>query len=294
MYVCMSVCCVFNSLHWLIIVWIDWSKLAANDPYGQFWENAQSSSPAPSSELKTLLQLAASGSARAQWTIGRAYAIGHGVPVDQIRARQWLKYAAKQGHAGAQFHLGQLEEKQLPYSCDDKGRYLYFPTGCTTTAVKWYDEAIKQNHPAAIWWRSFHSLKATADVKFDPPYTLTCMLQASAAGFDEFHNLNQLNFARHAAREWNDTPAQRLARSDLRPVSVIPPLGQCRKINGPIQECRVYIATRRPRYRWKCCQSKAAQPIHHTTESMISPMYLRCVYDFIWSKLSYQYGTATY
>jgi hypothetical protein len=232
----------------------------------------------------TLLQLAEAGSARAQWTIGRAYAIGHGVPVNRVQARHWLNHAAAQGHAGAQFHLGQLEEKRFElYSCNTRGRYMH---GCPTTAVRWYDEAIKQNHPAALWWGALHSLKGTEGTKLDPPYALTCMLQSSKAYYDPgFQNWNQLELARRAALEWNDTPGERLARSDLRPVSVLPPHGACRKINGPIQECRVYLATRRPHYRWKCCQSQAAQPLHHITDSIVSPMHLGCVYDFKLSEM---------
>jgi len=59
-----------------------------------------------------LLEEAQSGRAVDQFNLGYAYKQGGDLPNDQIKAEKWLKLAADQGHADAQFHLGLLYEEQ--------------------------------------------------------------------------------------------------------------------------------------------------------------------------------------
>lgn len=58
--------------------------------------------------LKTFQSLAAQGHAGAQYSLGRLYADGQGVPQDYEKARQWYEQAAAQGYAEAQYNLGVL------------------------------------------------------------------------------------------------------------------------------------------------------------------------------------------
>jgi uncharacterized protein len=51
-------------------------------------------------------QLADQGNARAQFSIGRMYYIGQGVPRDNAKADAWYRKAADQGFDYAQFNLG--------------------------------------------------------------------------------------------------------------------------------------------------------------------------------------------
>lgn len=51
---------------------------------------------------------AVSGDADAQFNLGQAYKLGHGVPVDPAQAEQWYRRAAQQGHQQAEDNLGLL------------------------------------------------------------------------------------------------------------------------------------------------------------------------------------------
>ena len=63
-------------------------------------------SATPASELEQLRQLAESGDANAQFTLGARYATGDGVPQDYATAAHWFTLAADQGHVVAQATLG--------------------------------------------------------------------------------------------------------------------------------------------------------------------------------------------
>ena len=52
--------------------------------------------------------LANQGDAGAQYSLGRLYAKGEGVPHDYGEAARWYGLAAEQGHGGAQFNLADL------------------------------------------------------------------------------------------------------------------------------------------------------------------------------------------
>ena len=50
--------------------------------------------------------LAEQGHARAQFALGNAYYLGRGVPQNHEEGVKWLRLAAEQGHADAQYNLG--------------------------------------------------------------------------------------------------------------------------------------------------------------------------------------------
>jgi len=52
--------------------------------------------------------LANQGDAGAQYSLGRLYAKGEGVPHDYVEAATWYRLAADQGHGAAQFDLADL------------------------------------------------------------------------------------------------------------------------------------------------------------------------------------------
>lgn len=52
--------------------------------------------------------LAEQGDARAQYMVGLAYGLGHGVPQSYAEAAKWYRRAADQGNSDAQTNLGAL------------------------------------------------------------------------------------------------------------------------------------------------------------------------------------------
>lgn len=55
--------------------------------------------------------LAHEGHAPAQFNLGQLYRAGHGVPIDLGLARYWYEEAAAQGHGFAQYNLGIMYER---------------------------------------------------------------------------------------------------------------------------------------------------------------------------------------
>lgn len=62
----------------------------------------------PKQELAEVVKKAASGDATAQYTLGRAYVKGEGVPKDAVKAVELLQHSAAQGNARAQDYLGRM------------------------------------------------------------------------------------------------------------------------------------------------------------------------------------------
>jgi hypothetical protein len=56
--------------------------------------------------LREFRPLAEQGHAKAQYSLGRMYHLGRGVPQDYVEAVKWFRAAAEQGHAFAQQNLG--------------------------------------------------------------------------------------------------------------------------------------------------------------------------------------------
>jgi hypothetical protein len=77
------------------------------------------------------------GDPQAQFTLGRRYQNGWGVPKDCEQAAIWYRRAAEQGWADAQANLGVLYEEGRGIPRDD------------AQAVYWYGKAAEQGHSYA-------------------------------------------------------------------------------------------------------------------------------------------------
>jgi len=76
--------------------------------------------------------LAEAGNALAQFCMGRLYANGFGVPMDDAQALHWYGAAAEQGHSEAQFNLGVFHANGWGVEMDD------------AAATHWYQLAAEQ------------------------------------------------------------------------------------------------------------------------------------------------------
>ncbi len=90
-------------------------------------------------DLATWRERADRGDAEALNALGNAYALGQGVPRDDLEARRHYEAAAALGHAPACFNLGLMHEL---------GRGV--PRG-EAEAARWYRQAAEQNHPRAAY-----------------------------------------------------------------------------------------------------------------------------------------------
>jgi uncharacterized protein len=77
------------------------------------------------------------GHAKAQYNLGQMYRQGEGVLQDDKTAVKWYTLAAEQGVADAQYNLGVMYDNGLGVPQDYK------------TAVKWWTLAAEQGHPSA-------------------------------------------------------------------------------------------------------------------------------------------------
>ena len=94
--------------------------------------------PDPLAEAVTWLRLAAEqGHAEAQFNLGLMYVRGEGVPQNFAEAVTWFRRAAKQGHAEAQFYLGLMYVRGEGVPED------------WAEAVNWVRLAAKQGHAEA-------------------------------------------------------------------------------------------------------------------------------------------------
>lgn len=88
------------------------------------------------------------GHAKAQFKLGAMYVNGEGVPEDDAEAVRWFRKAAEQGHALAQYSLGYKH-----YTGDGVLKDY-------TEAVKWFNMAAAQgNSPAQYYLGLIHSSK---------------------------------------------------------------------------------------------------------------------------------------
>ena len=81
--------------------------------------------------------LAAQGNARAQFSLGLSYELGHGVSQDTQEAAKWYRKAAEQGHVEAQFLLGVMYTQGQGVPQDAQA------------ALKWFRKAAKQGDAEA-------------------------------------------------------------------------------------------------------------------------------------------------
>jgi len=77
--------------------------------------------------------LAEKGDADAEFNLGQAYRLGHGVPTNLAAAKTWFERAAAQGHVDAQTTLG----------------LLLFENGDQAEALKWLKQAADHDEPRA-------------------------------------------------------------------------------------------------------------------------------------------------
>jgi TPR repeat protein len=87
--------------------------------------------------LRLARPLAEQGDGAAEAVLGRLYARGRGVPLDEAQAVQWFRRGAEHGSAAAQFNLGNLyaEGKGVPQDYSE--------------AAKWYLLAAERGDPQA-------------------------------------------------------------------------------------------------------------------------------------------------
>jgi len=95
---------------------------------------AQDKEPSDISEMR---KAAEQGDAIAQFNLGLCYALGLGVPKDDVKAVKWYRKAADQGEAVAQWNLGLGYALGLGVPKDE------------VEAVKWYRKAADQGHAIA-------------------------------------------------------------------------------------------------------------------------------------------------
>ncbi len=87
--------------------------------------------------MEVCLPLAEQGVPAAQFCVGRLYANGFGVPMDDAQAHKWYGLAANAGHAEAQFNLGVMYANGWGTPMND------------TEAAKWYDLAAEHGNMQA-------------------------------------------------------------------------------------------------------------------------------------------------
>ena len=92
--------------------------------------------------VKWWRKAAAQGDANAQFGLGLCYANGDGVPKDEVKAAKWWRKAAAQGEAIAQGNLGFCYSNGRGVPQDDVEAYKWLNLACQTRedARKWRDE----------------------------------------------------------------------------------------------------------------------------------------------------------
>lgn len=87
--------------------------------------------------MENCLPLAEQGIPAAQFCVGRLYANGFGVPMDDAQAHKWYGLAAEAGHAEAQFNLGVMYANGWGTPMND------------TEAARWYRRAAEHGNVQA-------------------------------------------------------------------------------------------------------------------------------------------------
>ena len=81
---------------------------------------------AENDSIDKLRRDAEQGDTETQFSLGRIYAEGIGVPQDDAEAVQWFRRAAEQGHAEAQFGLGLMYSTGKGVPQDYVAAHLFF------------------------------------------------------------------------------------------------------------------------------------------------------------------------
>ena len=90
-----------------------------------------------SGKINTLIELANTGDANAQFNLGMMYSSGRGVPRNDVEAVKWFRKAAEQNNVQAQLTLGNMYSSGRGVPRND------------AEAVKWLRKAAKQNNVQA-------------------------------------------------------------------------------------------------------------------------------------------------
>ena len=90
-----------------------------------------------SQDIERLRKAAEQGDAESQFSLGRIYSLGRGVPWDSKEAAKWYRLAAEQGHTKAQIMLGHMYARGEGVPEDYQ------------EAVKWYRQAAEAGNAHA-------------------------------------------------------------------------------------------------------------------------------------------------
>ena len=77
-------------------------------------------------EMRWLRLAATQGDAAAQFRLAIAYSFGRGVPEDDAEAARWYRLSAEQGYAAAQYHLGAAYAGGRGVGQDDVQAHMWF------------------------------------------------------------------------------------------------------------------------------------------------------------------------
>ena len=138
--------------------------------------------------------LADQGVAAAQFCVGRLYANGFGVPMDDALALKWYGLAAEQGHADAQFNLGVMHANGWGVAMNDDEAakwYRLAAEGGQVQAQMAFAAALREgrgvaqsNQQAFMWYRIAAELGDTAAIsnRDDMAETITAPEREAAEG----------------------------------------------------------------------------------------------------------------
>ena len=91
-----------------------------------------------SEEFKATETKAEQGDAESQFSLGKMYYKGQGVPQDDVEALEWIRRAAQQGHAEAQSTLRQLAEQGHASAQYNLGWMYYTGVGVPENDIEAY------------------------------------------------------------------------------------------------------------------------------------------------------------
>jgi TPR repeat protein len=113
-------------------------------------------------DLKTVQAQAAQGNALAEYELGKAYHLGHGLPQDFVKAAELYRKAAAQGNAKAMYNLGYIFLHGQGVTLDNLAAFQWFQKsadlGLAAAELQigldycFGDEGIKKDYAAAAKW----------------------------------------------------------------------------------------------------------------------------------------------
>ena len=145
------------------------------------------------------LPLADNGNAGAQFCVGRMYANGFGVDMNDEQALKWYGLAAEQGHGEAAFNLGVMHANGWGVPMDDVAAFQWYMKGAengfaqaqaTVAALYVHARGVEENLVEAYRWYK------TAEKLGDTLYTVE--METIAAQLSE----DDLMLAHHKSDSW--------------------------------------------------------------------------------------------